>query len=443
MDNMFFDFDTEYGATYTGVTGVVTYSYGEFKLNPRSEEDLAGYAAGSGGESLAIVDIQQNGHVGPAKLEGVIVSAPMADEGFWVQDPGGGEWSGLYVYTDRVDGEVSVSVGDVLDITGEVSEYYDLTEISVGNTNDIEPTGTTAEATAVSLSEAPADWENYEGVLVSLSNVEIGAGGEYGVFLLNYSGLSIDDEIYNYNLSSGDTMETLTGVIHYTYGEFKIYPRSAEDMSGAGNNGGGEPSSEPSGEPSEEPGPTESATIMSLQDGTVSIGSSVLVEGVIVTGVSDNGQRITVQDPTATEYAGIMLYISSADATVSIGDEVSVSGVLEDYFGRTNIEVAAGADILASGSTGTITPVMMTQDPADWEVYEGMLVSLGSATVNSEPDPQYKTCTLAEYSISLDDGLVDYTSSVTNGTTYTSIVGVVDEYYGWVLLPRSGADFVQ
>ena len=63
--------------------------------------------------------------------------------------------------------------------------------------------------------------------------------------------------------------------------------------------------------------------------------------------------------------------------------------------------------------------------------------------MNSEPDPQYKTCTLAEYSINLDDGLVDYTSFASNGTTYASIVGVVDEYYGWVLLPRSGADFVQ
>jgi len=435
---MFFEFDTEYGASYTGVTGLITYSYGEFKINPRSEDDLEGYTAGSGGEVLTISDLQQNGHVGPAKLEGVIVTAEPGDEGFWVQDAGGGEWSGLYVYTDRLDTEVTVSVGDVLNITGEVSEYYDLTEISVGNANDIEATGTTAEATTASLSEAPADWENYEGVLVTLSSVEVGAGGEYGVYALNYSGLLIDDELYSYSLSQGDTFETLTGVIHYSYGEFKIYPRTAADMGGAGNNGGGEPS----GEPSDEPDPAEATTIMSLQDGTVSIGSAVLVEGVIVTGINAAGTRITVQDPTATEYAGIMLYLASGGATVSIGDEVSVSGVLEDYFGRTNIEIADVADIQASGSTGTITPVALTQNPSDWEVYEGMLVSLGSATVSSEPD-QYMVCTLSEYSISLDDGLFDYTSAVSNGVTYSNIVGVVDEYYGWVLLPRSGADVVQ
>ena len=122
----------------------------------------------------------------------------MADEGFWVQDAGGGAWSGLYVYTDRVDGEVTVSVGDVLNITGEVSEYFDLTEISIGNINDIEAQGTTADVTSVELSEAPADWEEYEGVLITLADVTIGDGGEYGVYSLNYAGLLIDDEIYDY-----------------------------------------------------------------------------------------------------------------------------------------------------------------------------------------------------------------------------------------------------
>lgn len=443
MDNLFFDFDTEYGATYTGVTGVISYSYEQFKINPRSESDLEGYVAGSGGEIFAISDIQQSGHVGPAKLENVVVSAPMADEGFWVQDAGGGAWSGLYVYTDRVDGEVTVSVGDVLNITGEVSEYFDLTEISIGNINDIEAQGTTADVTSVELSEAPADWEEYEGVLITLADVTIGDGGEYGVYSLNYAGLLIDDEIYDYTVNPGDSFASLTGVVHYSYGEFKLYPRTESDFGDSTGTGEPtEPSSEPSGEPSTEPGPTTDTSIVSLQDGTVAMGTAVTVEGSIVTGINGSGSQIFIQDPSATEYAGIMLYLDGGGATVAVGDEVSVTGVVEDYYGRTNIAVDSASDITASGNTGTITPVALSADATDWEVYEGMLISLSSASISSDPS-QYNVSTLAEYSLSIDDGLFDYTTSVSNGDSFTTITGIVDEYYGWVLLPRSGADFAQ
>ncbi|MAA77952.1 MAG: hypothetical protein CL916_01730 [Deltaproteobacteria bacterium] len=443
MDNLFFDFDTEYGATYTGVTGVISYSYEQFKINPRSESDLAGYVGGTGGETFTIADIQQNGLIGPAKLENVVVSAPMAAEGFWVQDAGGGSWSGLYVYTDRVDGEINISVGDVLNLTGEVSEYFDLTEISIGNLSDIESQGTTAEVTSVELTAEPSDWEEYEGVLITLADVTIGEGGDYGVYNLNYSGLLIDDELYDYAVNAGDSFTSLTGVVHYSYGEFKLYPRSESDFGDSTGTGDPtEPSSEPSGEPSTEPGPTTAASIISLQDGTVAMGTGVTVEGSIVTGINDSGSQIFIQDPTATEYAGIMIYLGGGGATVAVGDEVSVTGVVEDFYGRTNIAVDSASDITASGNTGSVTPVALSADATDWEVYEGMLVSLSSASVSSEPS-QYNVSTLAEYSLSLDDGLFDYTTSASNGDAFTTVTGIVDEYYGWVLLPRSGADFVQ
>ena len=436
MDNLFFDFDTEYGAAYTNVTGVISYSYEQFKINPRSESDLEGYTAGSGGDVVTISDIQQNGLVGPAKLEGVIVSAPPVDEGFWVQDAGGGSWSGVYVYTDRVDGDVDVSVGDVLNITGEISEYFDLTELSVGNISDIEAQGTTAEVSAVELTEAPSDWEEYEGVLITLSDVTIGEGGDYGVYNLNYAGLLIDDEIYDYAVNNGDSFASLTGVVHYTYGEFKLFPRSESDFGTSTGTG------EPSTEPSTEPGPADSASIMSIQDGTVVVGTEVMVDSAIVTGINSSGSQIFIQDASATEYAGIMVYLGSGGVTVSVGDEVSVTGVVEDYFGRTNLEISSASDVVASGATGSITPVALTADPTDWEVYEGMLISLSSATLSSEPS-QYGVSTLAEYSLSVDDSLFDYTTSAANGDSFSTVVGIVDEYYGWVLLPRSGADFVQ
>ena len=71
-----------------------------------------------------------------------------------------------------------------------------------------------------------------------------------------------------------------------------------------------------------------------------------------------------------------------------------------------------------------------------------MLVTLTTATVSSDADT-YGVSELSEYSISLDSTLYDYTTDVSSGTTYTSITGIVDDYYGYTLLPRGSSDIQQ
>ena len=85
------------------------------------------------------------------------------------------------VYTVQSDDAISVNVGDVVNVTGSITEYYDCTQVSVQNATDVEAAGSTSP-TAVELSSAPSDWENYEGVLVTLGDVEIGADADYGQF---------------------------------------------------------------------------------------------------------------------------------------------------------------------------------------------------------------------------------------------------------------------
>ena len=52
------------------------------------------------------------------------------------------------------------------------------------------------------LTESPADWENYEGVLISFSDVTIGSGGQYGQYALDgFDGIKLDDELFDYNVS--------------------------------------------------------------------------------------------------------------------------------------------------------------------------------------------------------------------------------------------------
>ncbi|MBN1946623.1 MAG: hypothetical protein JW797_13195, partial [Bradymonadales bacterium] len=85
-------------------------------------------------------------------------------------------------------------------------------------------------ATDGSLAEA------YEGVLVQVVDVsitEIRDEGQYGVFEIT-GGLLVDDTLYyytdTYNLVVGNEFDRIAGVLDYSYGERKLYPRSAADL---------------------------------------------------------------------------------------------------------------------------------------------------------------------------------------------------------------------
>ena len=450
MDNVFFNFSTEYGASYSRVVGVVPYSYGEFKIAPRSGDDFEGYVAGEGPQAQTVAAVQSGNIQGPASFEGVVVTA-VGDEGFWIQDAGGGEWSGMYVYTVQSDDAITVQVGDVVDVTGSITEYYDCTQVSVQNATDVEVTSS-ATPTATTLSATPSDWETYEGVLVTLSNVEIGADADYGQFATNYGDLLTDDELFSYSFSTGDNIASMTGVIHYTYGEYKILPRDGSDLgdttggSTSGGTTGGTTGGSTSGGTTGGGTTPTAATITDIQTGSISTGDMVEISNVVVTGVSSNQRQVFVQEQSGTENVGIMIYFGTDNAlSVSEGDIVTVSGTIAEFTSsgssRTNIELASASDLQVIGS-GSVTAVEISSDPSDWELYEGMLVTITSATVSSGAD-NYGVSEISEYSISLDSTLYDYTSDVSSGTTYTSITGIVDDYYGYTILPRGNSDIQQ
>ena len=174
MDDAFFGFDSSKGDVYESITGAIAYSYGEFKLWPRDEADLAGKTAGEGCTST-IASIQSDGIEGGVELTEVVVTSGLTydGEGFFIQDAGGGEYAGIYVYTAYLDeGAIDPQVGDVINISGSVTEYYDLTELVLDDAANYEVVGS-AEPVVTELTEAPADWEPYEGVLVHLTDLGI------------------------------------------------------------------------------------------------------------------------------------------------------------------------------------------------------------------------------------------------------------------------------
>ena len=64
-------------------------------------------------------------------VQGVSVSA-VAGNGVWVQEPSGGQYSGIWVFGGGGFDASTFAVGDVVDILGTYIEYYDLSEIDAG-----------------------------------------------------------------------------------------------------------------------------------------------------------------------------------------------------------------------------------------------------------------------------------------------------------------------
>lgn len=231
MDDAFYAWESEKGATYTSITGPIHYNYGDWTVMPRDESDLAGYVAGQGC-STTCAELQQEGTEGGVELPGVVVTGPMNIEGtgFWVQDQGGGEWSGMYIYLyDGVSADVTV--GDIVDIKGSATDYYDLTEVSVSSSDDIVLTGDTTDAVIDPLSSAPDDWESWESCLLRLEGIGITSEpNSYNEVDTDW-GITIDDLIYEGSYTNGATCDYVQGLLTYSYEEWKLLPRDADDIS--------------------------------------------------------------------------------------------------------------------------------------------------------------------------------------------------------------------
>jgi len=169
----------------------------------------------------------------PSPAEGKAVNTSgivtAVDEGtaYFIQD-GAGAWNGIYVYDMN-----AVTEGDEVALTGEVVEYYGLTQLTNISAFEIVSNGNTLpEATTVST--ADANTEDYESVLVKVENAECtdaDTENNYGMWTVDdgSGALLIDDDLFAFVPTAG-TNYNVTGVGFYSYSDSKILPRSAEDI---------------------------------------------------------------------------------------------------------------------------------------------------------------------------------------------------------------------
>ena len=238
------------GDSFASITGPLLYSFDQFQIAPRSLEDLGGEPQDTttgdtettgGGEPDTIFDLQMGKFAvdAPVTVEGVIVTSGLTfkKDGFFVQDPMGGEFSGVFVYVNKA--VVDVAPGDVLTIKGTYDEFFDYTELKVAAATDITKTGTApvpapAVVTAAEIATDGAKAEAYEGVLVQVDDVTVSAAVDMNGEFIVEGKLRVDDLFFAkadwIAPKVGDTFASIIGPLAYGFDQFKISPRSPADL---------------------------------------------------------------------------------------------------------------------------------------------------------------------------------------------------------------------
>ena len=197
----------------------------------------------AGAFATTISDIQQ-GNVSEGTVvtvSGIVTGEPYAFGGskMYIQD-GEGAWSGIYVYLgthveNLVGDSVIVAEGDSVTVTGEYAEYFDLSQLKNITSLVVDEAGVGCPAPIM----VPADslnQEKYEGCLVKLNKVAVSDGkngfGEWDVADASGS-VAVDDEgnaAYYFWPDEYDSLISITGLMSFSYGEYKIQPRLAWDI---------------------------------------------------------------------------------------------------------------------------------------------------------------------------------------------------------------------
>lgn len=153
-----------------------------------------------------------------------VVTAITAD-GFTIADDIG-PWHAVFVYTIAY----GPAVGDSVQVTGTVQEYYGMTEIA--DVTDVQSFSSGHPAVPLAVGAADAGQEAYESVLLQLGGVTVTDLLTYGEWEVD--GVFVCDDLndYMYFPKIGDTLDSLTGVLFYSFGAFKLEPRNTSDVAG-------------------------------------------------------------------------------------------------------------------------------------------------------------------------------------------------------------------
>ena len=185
--------------------------------------------------AVPISDVQQFGIEGEIyEVQGCVTALMGAGAGsFFIQDAEAA-WSGIQIYGDNT----GIAVGmEVMVIGGVMDEYYGWTELIIVDvpTNVIVVAEYGCEILPLQLTAVEGFDEPYEGVLCSFSSMQCTnddlGNGEWEIS--DGTGFyRIDDGITWPDVYPADIgmCYDVTGVMYYSYSNFKVMPRSFDDI---------------------------------------------------------------------------------------------------------------------------------------------------------------------------------------------------------------------
>jgi len=247
VDTLYHTHRARPGQSLSHLRGVVTYDYGEMRISPRDAADIGGEPAPD--PAVSPNELQDPAAQGPAEgttvlVPDVVVTAGPSEDGrsFFVQVPQGGAWSGLYVYNHNAAVDLTgVEMGALVDLRGEYQEFRYEDQMNPGTTTElflaaVEVKGRSPLPHPVPILAADLQddelAEPWEGVLVTIGNGDLivtnpeAGGGEFEV-----NGVRVDDLFYSVGaVDRGQAFSSITGVLHFWSGQFKVEPRSAADI---------------------------------------------------------------------------------------------------------------------------------------------------------------------------------------------------------------------
>ncbi|MCF7920252.1 MAG: metallophosphoesterase [Candidatus Cloacimonetes bacterium] len=167
-------------------------------------------------------------------LTGIVTCNNYNGDKFLISSPGGGAWNGILIY----ESGNGLQLGDEVEVTGTVAEYYGLTEIQYATDITILSSGNEVPSPAVITTSDFATMEAYEGVLVQMVDVDIVAlVDEWDIYCIDDGSgycqvgtYCINPFQYGFELELGMTFTSIIGCGTYSYGAYELAPRDEFDI---------------------------------------------------------------------------------------------------------------------------------------------------------------------------------------------------------------------
>ncbi len=450
------------GDLFSSITGVLSFSFDESRLQPRFNEDMVfidGTIPGPGEPvDVTIRDVRdpelraEMGD-GPFTVEGTVTARRPRGGRYdlWIQSANAGPWDGIMLHNADTDAEP----GDLIEVTGSYDQYYgndqleDITAVTVLDSGGPVPEPLLVDPETIAT--ASDDAFSYQSLLLRVADVAVTEFPIEGDEATWTGDFRVDGELvvgtyfqHDYDPELADEFQSIAGVLRHARGENRLEPRFNEDII-----------FEDGSSPGEEPDPDPTVvSIREVRDPELraELGDGPFTVEGIVTARRPRHAQFDLWIQTADDpgpWDGILIY--NAATIASPGDLIRVTGSYDQFAGMDQLRNVSVEVLDTPGLPDPIVvePGLIETDSDEAFSYQALLLRVenteGLEVTEFPIDGDHES---REGDFRVNDGLVvsmyfapDY--EVDTDDRFESITGVLHHTYSeHRLAPRIDEDIV-